>query len=398
MASDTRTTDRMTAAQSATGALAQNRSIAEPRRALSLVATRFMLVQPDAAAPADWQIALDQLFGWLGLSVDRIPERAYSGGKLARWAKAGAGAKPCAPVFAPWQAWSPAAFPLGGLPGLPQADWTVSYLVDPGAGLGGAAARGIDLALMSPLPSACTVEDAHSARVPQPHVLRAMLRVARAQGRPRIAIIGHARQRNAIARQLLGADRALTRDQQVIDVLTIEEALRPLMAGAAPWDAVIAMPDVRSTVFTMLAETTGVNGPWPMAWYREGARPHMALITSEMAGEGQRRIALDASALVQALALYCRNAGANHAASRLYDSWARLRDGGVTTIGRASDAPYARQVSDAEAVAMLTKGLAVSKRAVLPWRALGDASAERANRQPQALRLVAAPSPTLSHQ
>jgi hypothetical protein len=317
---------------------------------------------------------------------------------MARWAKTGAVGKTSAPVFAPWQAWSPAAFQLGGLAGLPQADWAVSYLVDPGTGLGGAAARGIDLALMSPLPSVCSAEDALSAPVPQPDMLRAMLRAARAQGRPRIAIICHARQRNAIARQLLSADRALTRDKQVIDVLTIEEALRPLMAGAAPWDAVIAMPDARSIVFTLLAETTGVHGPWPMLWHREAGTRGPILVTSEVAGEGQSRITLDAPVLAQALALTCQSAGIHQAARRLYGEWARLRDGGVTTGGRASSAPYARQLSDAEFLTTMTCGLAASKRDVPQWRALGASPSERADRQPHALRLVAAPSPTLSRQ
>jgi hypothetical protein len=184
----------------------------------------------------------------------------------------------------------------------------------------------------------------------------------------------------------------------MLEIVTVEAALRPLINGAAPWDAVIAMPDVRSIVFTLLAETTGVHGPWPMLWHSEAGTATASLVTSEVAGEGQSRIALDAPVLAQALALTCQSAGIRQAAHRLYREWARLRDGGVTTTGRGSNAPYARQLSDAEFLTMMTSGLAASKRDVPQWRALGEASSERADRQPQALRLVAVPSPTLSHQ
>jgi hypothetical protein len=399
MAGDTRITDnRSVMPLSALPSHPRSHVQSVARPALAVVEARFLLVQPDEPAPAEWQTALSALTDWLGLAVDCMPESQLRGiGKMARWAKPGAVAKRSAPVFAPWQAWSPAAFQLGGVAGLPQADWAVSYLVDPGAGLGGAAARGIDLALMSPLPSACLAEDAGSMPLPRSQVLRAMLRLAKDQCRARVAIICHARQRNAIARQLLVADRALTREGQMIDIITIEDALRPLISGAAPWDAVIAMPDVRSIVFTLLAETTGVHGPWPILWRSEAGTQGPLLVTSEVAGEGQSRIALDAPVLAQALALTCQSAGIHQAARRLYREWARLRDGGVTTAGRSSKAPYARQLSDAEFLNTMASGLAASKREVPLWRALGEASSERADRQPQALRLVATPAPTLSH-
>jgi hypothetical protein len=119
-------------------------------------------------------------------------------------------------------------------------------------------------------------------------------------------------------------------------------------------------------------------------------------VTSEVAGEGQSRIALDAPVLAQALALACRSAGIHHAVLGLYREWARLRDGGVTTAGRASSAPYARQLNDAEFVTTMASGLAASKRDVPQWRALGELPPERPSRQPHALRLVGTSSPNLS--
>jgi hypothetical protein len=398
MASDTRSTDnRSVAPLTALRSHPWDHAQSVTRPALTVVDAGFVLLQPNEPAPAEWQTALSALSDWLGLAVECTSEsQSRRIGKIARWAKPGAMAKSSAPVFAPWQAWSPSAFQLGGLAGLPQADWAVSYLVDPGAGLCGAAARGIDLALMSPLPSTCLVEDSGGVPLPRPQALRAMLRLAKDQGRARVAIICHARQRNAIARQLLVADRALTREGQLLDIVTIEDALRPLINGAAPWDAVIAMPDLRSIVFTLLAETTGIHGPWPIVWYSEAGTPGPILVTSEVAGEGQSRIALDAPVLAQALALACRSAGIHQAALRLYREWARLRDGGVTTAGRASSAPYARQLNDAEFVTTMASGLAASKRDVPQWRALGELPPERPSRQRHALRLVGTSSPNLS--
>lgn len=366
----------------------------DTRPRLNVVSGSFALVQPDMPPPEDWQAALSDLFDWLGMTVEVVSESALrSVGRLPRW-----GTKAQAsPVFAPWIVWSSSAFQQGGCAGLPRADWAESYLVDPGAGLRGAAARGIDLALISPLPSACFAENVGDAPVPRAEVLRAMIQSARSQGRGRIAIICQAGQRNAIARQLLAADRALTREGLSLDILTIEDALRTLIDGAAPWDAVIAMPEVRSIVFTMLVETTGVTGPWPMLWRRLGTAQSLLLVTSETSGEGQRIAALDAPALIQGLALYCRNARIEHAARRLYQGWARLRDGGVTTVGRSSSAPYAKQVSDSDFIAMLTRGLAAGRRDVPNWSALGDAASVSASPSPRALRIVADNSSTLSY-
>ena len=370
-------------------AFAQSSPIAPtPRPELRVVSARFALVQPDEPAPAEWQAGLDALLDWLRLDADVVSERdTRSRARLPGWGKPAAAV---APVFAPWLAWSPAAFQQGGLAGLPRADWAVSYLADPGTGLGGPAQRGIDLALMSPLPSACVAEDAGGVPVPRAGVLRAMLAMARTQGRSRIAVICPARQRNAIARQLLVADRALTREGAALDVITIEDALRPLMAGAAPWDAVIAMPEVRSIVFTLLAETTCISGPWPMAWHRQAPTGTLIMVSSEGAGDGQRRIALDASTLVQGLALICHASGIRQAARRLHDAWSRLRDAGAATAMRGACAPYAKQVSDAEFVRLLTRDARASKRSVAAWRALGEAMPAQVPAAPCQLRIVSA--------
>lgn len=385
MASDTRTTDHARAPLSTDAAAKPAVRPAASRAALSVVEARFVLAQPDAPAPADWQSALDELCAWLGLTVEWTPESQLCRPGQAR-----------APVFAPWLAWSPSAFQHGGLAGLPQADWAVSYLVDPGAGLNGAAARGIDLALMSPLPSACLADGTTTVPAPRSEVLRAMLRAAGEQGRTRVAIICNAPQRNAIVQQLPASCHLQNPDLATFEIVAIEDALRPLIDGAAPWDAVIAMPDLRSIVFALLSETTGVRGPWPLLWHCEGDAPGPVMVTSEIAGDGQSRIALDASVLVQALALTCQSAGIHRAARRLHSEWARLRDGGIATAGRGTSAPYARRVSDAEFVAMLTTGLAASRRDVPRWRALGETAASPLDGKPRGLRVVATTAPALT--
>ena len=108
-------------------------------------------------------------------------------------------------------------------------------------------------------------------------------------------------QRNALARQLLASGKGLTRDGLTLDILTIEDALPTLMSGAANWDAIIAMPDLRSIVFTLLAHASGVSRAWPMLWIADDNARSLRVVTSEAPGEGASRLPLDAAALVQAL-------------------------------------------------------------------------------------------------
>lgn len=366
--------------------------MAAPRPMLGVVSTRFQLAHPPEPRPDDWRIGTELLLEWLRVDADFVAAgRAGAMTKMASWALPPAATSARGvPVFAPWLCWSPTALQHGGHPTLPKANWTASYLLDCGAGPR-LSPCGIDVVLMSPLPAACAAHDADGIALPRADVLKAMIRAAKVEGREKLAIIVNARQRNAVARQLMIADRALTRDGIKVDILTIEDALRPLMDGPALWDAIIAMPDVRSIVFAMLSETSGVRGPWPMLWH--GPR-QLQLITSEGGAEGISRVPLDAPTLIHGLALSLRHAGCDHAAWRLHAEWARLRDSGVTTPGRGSIAPYVSQASDADFITMLVRDLASSKRPVRGWRTLGDSEQNSSRPHAANLRVVASNSPT----
>lgn len=357
---------------------------------LALVQSRFRLALPEQDAPAAWHEGLSGLLDWLGIDAEfAAPQRARRLPRLSEWAIAPAAG---APVFAPWLGWSPVAFQHGGLPGLPQAQFVASYLVDHARGAAPGQA-GVDVVLMSPHPATCSITEAGGAPIPRPAVIKAMIRTARGEGRERLAIILHARQRNAVASMLLAAGKGLTREGPAIEIFTIEEALAPLAAPRAPWDAIIAMPDVRGTVFTLLARSAGVRGAWPMLWLTgtgEGrARGGLRLITSEAPGEGVSRLPLDAPALIHALALLLHASGAGRAAWRLHEAWARLRDSGVTTPGRGGEeAPYVSVVEDAAFLAMIRRDAAVSKRPQASWRALNDGLVAISGTQTATLRVV----------
>lgn len=342
--------------------------------ALRVIPSRLRLAMPADPAPEMWQAALVRLLDWSGINADFLPPAPTRRLPLI----GGRGFE--APVLAPWTSWSPAAFGHGGLPGLPAADYVASYLHHhPRSGQGGA-----DLVLLSPHPARCIAQEAGGVPVPSAAVMAAMIRAARDEGRDRIAIILHARQRNAIAAQLLAAGKALTARGPALAILTIEEALAALIRPRAPWDAIIAMPDLRGTIFTVLAETAGVRGAWPMLWHA-GA---MRLACCEAPGEGARRLPLDATALIQTLALVLDRSGARHAARQLHQSWARLCDTGLVTPSRgAGDAPYARIVPEDVFIAMLCEGRGASKRAQPKWRALGLPPSSSGDQGPS-LRLV----------
>lgn len=358
--------------------------------ALALVQSRFRLALPEQDPPAAWRESLSGLLDWLGIDAEFVASaRARRLPRLGEWTLSPAAG---APVFAPWLGWSPVAFQHGGLPGLPQAQFVASYLVDHARGAAPGQA-GADVVLMSPHPATCTISEAGGVPIPRPAVLKAMIRTARGEGRERLAIILHARQRNAVATMLLAAGKGMTRDGPAIEILTIEEALAPLAALRAPWDAIIAMPDVRGTVFTLLARTAGVRGAWPMLWLTgtgdDGARGGIRLVTSEAPGEGVSRLPLDAPALIHALALTLHAGGAQRAAWRLHEAWARLRDSGVTTPGRGGeDAPYVSVVSDEAFAAMLRRDAGVSKRPQTRWQALNDGPVAFSGTQNATLRIV----------
>jgi len=340
---------------------------AAPRRpALAVVNSRFRLAAPPEAAPAGWQDGLARLLEWLGVDAEFVPAaRARRLPRLAGW---GLAADVPAPVFAPWIGWSPVALQHGGTAALPDAHFVASYLLEHARGaLNGRGA--IDLVLMSPHPALCETEEAGGVPLPSTAVLKAMILAARDEGRKRLAIILQARQRNAVAARLIALGKALTRDDFELDILTIEDALVPLLSGRPQWHAIIAMPDLRSTVFTLLGEACGVRCAWPMLWFAgEGA---LRMVTSETPGECASHLPLDAAALVQALALALDRGGAGQAARRLHEGWARLRDSGVMTSGRgAEEAPYANAVADETFLAMITSDAAASKRPQPEWCAL----------------------------
>lgn len=357
------------------------------RASLSVVHSRLALALPQQPAPAGWREGLEQLLGWLGIDaelVDAAPAHRLK--QMAGWAMANGAGDP-ASVFAPWVNWSPVAFQHGGLAVLPRAQWVASYLLDHGIGLA-ARQRGVDCMLMSPHPAACAQDEVGSPPLPRAAVMQAMIRAAKAEGRERLAIIVHAQQRGALARLLLQADRALTRDGIAVEILGIEDALGPLMRGAASWDALIVMPDLRSIVFAMLAEMTGVRGALPMLWHG----PQLKLITGEWAGDGAAQPALDAAVLIHALALRLRHAGNDRAAFRLHEAWARLRDSGVTTATRGSSAPYVTELGDAAFLDRLCQPPPATSRPLPGWRALDGTAGAKAKRDKFELRIVASNS------
>jgi hypothetical protein len=333
-----------------------------------LISTGLRLAAPVTPNDAVWADAFARLLGWLGIEVyPVVPQRTPALRKVAGWARAATGAG-AAPQFAPWQAISPVALQHPGSSELPRADWTASYLFDHGQGSAARCAPN-DLVLMSPHSARCEAEEAGNPAVPRPAILEAMIRAARAESRERIVIIAAARQRNALARQLLLIDRALTRDGLEIEILAVEQALPALMVPRPRWDALIVMPELRSIIFALLAEASGVRAPWPMLWH-DARGP--VLVASETLGEAGARLPLDAMALVQALALTLQHAGMTSAARRLHENSARLRESGTVTASRGSPAPYVTQVDDAQFVQLVCAGLPASGRAAPYWRALGD--------------------------
>lgn len=344
-----------------------SRSDLRPARPqLALVSRQLRLGLPQEAAPADWYEGLARLVAWLGITVEFVPSAPE--GRLARmaeWVRPGAAIV----EFAPWLGWAPSAFQHGGLPILPQAHWVASYLHEQGRGVM-ATPGAVDLALLSPHPAGCSADEAGMPPLPRPAVLRAMIESLRAEGRQKLAIIVHARQRNAMTLQLHAQRSGLAGAGLAISVLAIEEALASLGEGGTCWDALIAMPDLRSIVFTLLARAHGIAGPWPMLWHGGPRGSGLLRITTEGSGEGRLHPALDAPALIQALALALDRSGAPGAARRLHEAWARARAHGLATPTRAVEAPYVNTIEDARLVAMLTETLPTSQRPVQPWRAL----------------------------
>lgn len=368
---------------------------ASPRTppALRLIATGLRLAEPVTPPDPAWAQAFARLLGWLDVGVDAVAAaRGHGLRKVTGWAR-GAAAEQPAPLFAPWQVISPVAFQAGGGAELPQADWAASYLFDHGQGTAAASAAPTDLVLMSPHPARCAVEEAGDGPMPRLAVLEAMIRAARDEGRTRLALIVPARQRNAFARHLLRADRALTREGLELEILPVEQAVPALMAPRPRWDALIVMPEWRSIVFALLAGAGGATAPWPMLWHQPGGT---VLVASEALCEAGARLPLDAVVLVQALALTLRQAGMGAAALRLHESCARLRESGTVTPARGSPAPYVTEVDDARFVELVCTGAATSGRTMPRWRALGDPALPGTAREDTRLYIIASNPPPSS--
>ncbi len=327
-------------------------------------------------APQDWEAGLEQLLGWLGIAADRSP--AASGERAA--------------VFAPWLGWSPAAFQHGGAPGLPQALFAASYACDHPRN-GRLTRGGVDLMLLSPHPAACVPDVPAGPPRLRTSVLDAMLAAARAEGRARIALIVHARQRASLA----ACGRSAAQGGETLDVLAIEDAIAPLATGRAPWDAIIAMPDLRSTVLALLTATSGLRGVWPMLWFDASSQGACVLrhvggetLAVAEAGESASLLPLDATALVQTLALSLHHSGASRAAGRLHEAWAALQASGVTTTGRgAGDAPYVNAVADRAFIDLMVRPRTPGRSPRPTWLAINSAEIAISGTRMPALRVIA---------
>lgn len=351
---------------------------------LRLVQTGLRLAAPVAPPQGAWEAGFARLREWLEIELDPvIAPRSRGLHKVAGWARGATATS--GPQFAPWQAVSPVAFQMGGSPDLPRADWAVSYLFEHGPG-SAVRAGTLDLALFSPHPAACASDEEATPPLPRLAALEAMLHAARAEGRTRVAIIVSARQRNAMARLLLLAERALTREGLELEVLGIEAALASLNCARPRWDALIVMPELRSIVFALLTESTGRKGPWPMVWH--GAQGPV-LAASEALCEAGARLAFDAPVLVQTLALTLHHARMATAARRLHEAAARLRDSGVVTTSRGSCAPYVKTLEDAEFLDLVCTGAGGGHRAAPHWHALAASLAGGPPAAPVRLELVA---------
>lgn len=328
---------------------------ARPR--LAVVNGGLRLCEPAAPLPADWRSAMTALAQWLEVPVQHGPAPA--------------------PVFAPWTAWCPAAFQNGGAPDLPEALFAASYAIEHPRAVANPRARGVDVMLLSPHPVA-----ARCGGMPLAETIEAMRAAAGSEGRERIAILLPARHRAAMS----------PGTEAQVDTLTPEEALPLLLRDPARWEAIIALPEQRGMIFALLAEVTGVRGPWPMLWH---GRAGLAAITAEAlaadGGAGDEPLPLDATLLAHALTLALREAGLSAAALRLHTAWTQLRGRGVTTPARGDPAPYATEVPEAEFIAMLSHCSAAPRHPqTSPWQALKNQPGLILGNPAPTLRIVSA--------
>jgi hypothetical protein len=359
---------------------ASNTAPADTAPRLALVSAKLVLAAPVEAPRDEWTGAIERLVDAMEIDLEwTATDRQASLMDKARQV-IGTAARPGAPVFAPWQCWSPTDF-QGGIARrqMPRVQWVASYLFDSGSGRPAASAS-VDLALISPLPVACEAEDAGGAAMPRLGVLRAMLGAAASEGRERLAIVVPEANRNAMSALLVAA-----RPDCEVEVLAIEDAVVRIQSGAADWDAVIAMPELRGILFAMLSQSSGVSAPWPMLWHDRG----LAMVASEGLG-GRADLPLDATLLLQALALAARHGGSGALAERLHQGWAALRDRGVVTPSRGSPAPYVNEVSEADFLDLAGSAPSSDGRALPEWKGVASGRTAAIRRPgPARLALVA---------
>ena len=206
-----------------------------PRTPLKLVGATLTLAAPNTPVPADWLPPITALLEWLDIRVEPAPPRAGQGlREVVDWAR-GEPPASTAPLFAPWQGWSPLQHQQREAPFLPGSAWAGSYMFDHGRGQSPNGAR-LDVLLMSPHPHTGLTDGEGDAQVPRLAVLERMIGAARSEARQKVAVIVHARSRNAAVGQVLRARRSLTRDETEVDIVAIEEALIQLMRNPRHWD------------------------------------------------------------------------------------------------------------------------------------------------------------------
>lgn len=333
---------------------------------LTLVADRLVFARPSEGVPSEWSEAIEKLTRGLGVDADWLDSEPTSGIFEKARRAVGVSADKRAPVFAPWRVISPTSFQLGQTSlAVPEAQWVASYLFDFGpvcAGSHGA----LDLVLMSPCPQTCVTDDPLVGPLPKLSTLASMIRSASREGRKNLAIVVSEASRASLATRLLGFDAALNDASLDVEFISIEETVVEIQRGALDWDAMIVMPDTRGVVFAMLAQATGVTGPWPMLWFERGLR----LVTCEALDGATNNNALDATALMQSLALVARNSSRHFQAERFFKSWAAVRDTGVVTPARSSSAPYVNEIDEAAFIDRAASNGVQTSRPLPNWKGI----------------------------
>ncbi len=350
-------------------------------RSLEIVSSSTLnLCQPlPDAVPAAWQTATVLVAQQLGFDVRQVPKHTASWLKeLIPWVSSTMTAPP-APIFAPWRSWSPEALQQVSQLALPNASWVSTYVFGKQPKRPGSRDV-IDIMLMSPLPGGCAPDHL----IPQPKVLQAMIEAARSENRRKVTIVTDAQRRNGIVMHLLFLDLADNRYTMAIDVVSIEDALSELAGDPASGDAIIVLPDLRSLVFAMLSEITGISGPWPMMWHERNT----CMISCEAIGNMGRSIPLDVSLLVQALALAAKRAGLISTAERLGGAAAALEECGG---GGDSERFVGRDrvsLSDEDMIKTLGRSIASGQGAYPLWHAVAPRGALAKTRLSPRLTLV----------